>query len=132
LVLHRHLRARLRATGRTESPDRVLAHLRRIQEHRLTIGDTAHRTTSRLSELQRELLSQLNLPFPTLPAAVATPKSRSRRQQPSRKAKTKPNNPAKMYVCRAPRKTAVVVANAGVQGLKPLIGKGAGFPHWRE
>jgi transposase len=71
LVLNRHLRARLRASNRSQSPDRVLQQLRRIQEHRATIGGTMHRATGSISNEQRELLAHLDLPLPDVAESEA-------------------------------------------------------------
>ena len=64
LVLHRHLRARLRAGASKLSPTHALQTLRRIQDHRITLGGQAHRKTSVIDPEQRVLLTQIDLPLP--------------------------------------------------------------------
>ncbi|MHB1284803.1 MAG: IS1634 family transposase [Metallibacterium scheffleri] len=76
LVLHRHLRARLRARQRPESPERVLQQLRRIQAHQVTVDGTLHHATSAISAEHRALCEQLEL---SLPDAQALPPPRARR-----------------------------------------------------
>jgi len=64
LVLHRHLRARLRAGASKLSPTHALQTLRRIQDHRITVAGQMHRKTSVIDPGQRDLLTQLDLPLP--------------------------------------------------------------------
>ena len=88
LVLHRHLRARLRAGASTLSPTRALHTLRRIQDHRITLGGQAHRRTSVLDPEQRTLFTQLDLPLPRVedldptPSAPLSQPSKTTRRQP--------------------------------------------------
>ncbi|WP_210772043.1 IS1634 family transposase [Metallibacterium scheffleri] len=81
LVLHRHLRARLRARQRPESPERVLQQLRRIQAHQVTVDGTLHHATSAISAEHRTLCEQLELSLPDA-QALPSPRTRQRRRQP--------------------------------------------------
>ncbi|THD10295.1 hypothetical protein [Metallibacterium scheffleri] len=80
-MLHRHLRARLRARQRPESPERVLQQLRRIQAHQVTVDGTLHHATSAISAEHRELCEQLDLSLPDA-QALPPPRTRQRRRQP--------------------------------------------------
>ena len=65
LILYRVMRMRLKASGRKESPTRLLEHLRRI--HQQTVQTTDGQTISGITELapeQKSLFSALELPHP--------------------------------------------------------------------
>lgn len=64
LVLHRVMRMRLKATGSKHSPSSALALLRRIQQHRATIGDHAFSGVSKTTTEQLELFDALKLRKP--------------------------------------------------------------------
>ena len=81
LVLHRHLRARLRARQRPESPERVLQQLRRIQAHQVTVDGTLHHAPSAISAEHRTLCEQLELSLPDA-QALPSPRTRQQRRQP--------------------------------------------------
>ena len=83
LVLHRHLRVRLRAGKRPESPERVLQQLRRIQAHEVTVDGAIHQATSAISAEQRELCEQLELSLPDAQALLSPRRRQPRRQPPS-------------------------------------------------
>lgn len=64
LVLYRIMRMRLRAHGSERSPKTTLEILRRIQQHRATIGDHAYTGISKTTSEQLDLFEALNLPKP--------------------------------------------------------------------
>lgn len=64
LVLHRVIRMRLKATGSKHSPGSALALLRRIQQHRATIGERAYCGVSKTTTEQLELFDALKLRKP--------------------------------------------------------------------
>lgn len=70
LVLHRVIRARLKASGQSASPQRTLATLRQIQRHQVAIRRKTVTGTSRLQPEQRDLFEALNLPTPSENAAL--------------------------------------------------------------
>ena len=66
LILYRVMRMRLKASGRDESPTRLLEQLRRVQQQ--TVQTANGQTLSGLTELvpaQKSLFAALNLPLPT-------------------------------------------------------------------
>jgi ribose 1,5-bisphosphokinase PhnN len=66
LILYRVMRMRLKASGREESPTRLLEQLRRVQQQTVQTADG--QTLSGLTELlptQKSLFAALNLPLPT-------------------------------------------------------------------
>ena len=64
LVLYRVMRSRLKAHGSTASPKTALELLRRIQQHRATIGEHAYTGISKTTPEQLDLLAALDLPTP--------------------------------------------------------------------
>jgi transposase len=64
LVLYRIMRMRLKAHGSTVSPKTALELLRRIQQHRATIGDHAYTGVSKTTQEQLDLFTALALPKP--------------------------------------------------------------------
>ncbi len=64
LVLYRVMRARLKAHGSAASPKTALELLRRIQQHRATIGEHAYTGISKTTPEQLDLLAALDLPTP--------------------------------------------------------------------
>ncbi len=67
LILHRVIRARLRATDSAYSPERALAKLRRIQHHRVTINASQPVTgLSSITQEQAAILAALAVKKPTL------------------------------------------------------------------
>ena len=73
LILYRVMRMRLKASGRDESPTRLLEQLRRVQQQTVQTADG--QTLSGLTELapaQKSLFAALNLPLPT-PANLIKP-----------------------------------------------------------
>ena len=64
LVLYRIMRMRLKAHGSERSPKTALEILRRIQQHRATIGDHAYTGISKTTPEQLELFEALKLPKP--------------------------------------------------------------------
>jgi len=64
LVLHRVLRARLRAAGSTCSPERMLGVLRQIQRHTVHIGGKAYQGITRPTPEQRELFEEVGITPP--------------------------------------------------------------------
>lgn len=64
LVLYRVMRLRLKASGSAASPKTALERLRRIQQHRATIGDHAYTGMSKTTPEQLALFDALKLPTP--------------------------------------------------------------------
>lgn len=64
LVLYRVMRMRLKASGSSTSPKTALEILRRIQQHRATIGAHVHAGISRTTREQLDLFDALQLPTP--------------------------------------------------------------------
>lgn len=64
LVLYRIMRMRLKAHGSERSPKTALEILRRIQQHRATIGDHAYTGISKTTQEQLDLFEALKLPKP--------------------------------------------------------------------
>lgn len=64
LVLYRIMRMRLKASGSSHSPKTTLEILRRIQQHRVTIGPHPHTGTSKATPEQLELFAALKLANP--------------------------------------------------------------------
>jgi len=64
LVLYRIMRMRLKAHGSERSPKTTLEILRRIQQHRATIGDHAYTGISKTTPEQLDLFEALKLPKP--------------------------------------------------------------------
>ena len=62
--MYRVMRMRLRAHGSERSPKTTLKILRRIQQHRATIGDHAYTGISKTTSEQLNLFEALNLPKP--------------------------------------------------------------------
>ncbi|MGH8498847.1 MAG: IS1634 family transposase [Methylococcales bacterium] len=67
LVLHRILRQGLKAAGSSESPDRALQMLRRIQHHTARISGHRYSGTTRLNPKQLDLFKLLDIPAPGSP-----------------------------------------------------------------
>ena len=65
LIIHRVMRARLRAAESRLSPERALETLRRIQRHRITLNQESHTGISTLSQDQSAILQSLNVSRPT-------------------------------------------------------------------
>lgn len=74
LILYRVMRMRLKASGRDESPTRLLEHLRRIHQQTVQTGE-GHKLTglTELAPLQKSLFAALDLPIPT-PSALTQPR----------------------------------------------------------
>ena len=70
LVLHRILRARLRASGSALSPQRALATLRQIQRHQVRLDANTLHGISRITEEQLDILRTLKLPKPEAKTAA--------------------------------------------------------------
>lgn len=64
LVLHRVMRMRLKANGSQHSPSSALNLLRRIQQHRATIGERAYSGVSKTTTEQLDLFDALKLRKP--------------------------------------------------------------------
>ena len=64
LVLYRIMRMRLKAHGSTASPKTALELLRRIQQHRATIGEHTYTGISKTTPAQLDLFAALDLPRP--------------------------------------------------------------------
>ena len=64
LTMYRVMRMRLKAAGHAASPTKALEQLRRIQQHRATIGDQAYTGISRTTPEQLSLFEALKLPKP--------------------------------------------------------------------
>jgi len=64
LTMYRVMRIRLKAAGHAASPTKALEQLRRIQQHRATIGDQAYTGISRTTPEQLSLFEALRLPKP--------------------------------------------------------------------
>ncbi len=64
LVLYRIMRMRLKAHGSERSPKTTLEILRRIQQHRATIGEHAYTGISKTTPEQLNLFEALKLPKP--------------------------------------------------------------------
>ena len=64
LVLYRVMRMRLKAHGSTASPKTALELLRRIQQHRATIGEHTYTGISKTTQEQLDLFAALDLPRP--------------------------------------------------------------------
>jgi len=64
LVLYRVMRMRLKAHGSTASPKTALELLRRIQQHRATIGEHTYTGISKTTPEQLDLFAALDLPRP--------------------------------------------------------------------
>jgi transposase len=64
LTIYRVMRMRLKAAGHAASPTKALEQLRRIQQHRATIGDQAYTGISRTTPEQLSLFEALKLPKP--------------------------------------------------------------------
>ncbi len=72
LILHRVLRMRLKASGREESPQRMLEQLRRIQQQTAQTGEGQMlRGLTEMGAQQKELFAAVGLPLPT-PAQMGT------------------------------------------------------------
>lgn len=67
LTLHRVMRMRLNAAGHAASPTKALEQLRRIQQHRATIGDQTYTGLSGTTREQLGLFEALKLPKPARP-----------------------------------------------------------------
>lgn len=68
LILHRIMRARLRAAGTELSPERALEQLHRIQHHRVRLnGGAPVAGVSTISSAQSEVLDALRIRKPTTP-----------------------------------------------------------------
>lgn len=63
-VLYRVMRMRLKAHGSARSPKSTLEILRRIQQHRVTIGDHAYTGLSKTTPEQQDLFAALKLARP--------------------------------------------------------------------
>ena len=64
LVLHRVMRMRLKAKGNPHSPGTALELLRRIQKHRVSIGENAYTGVSKTTATQLDLFEALALKTP--------------------------------------------------------------------
>ena len=67
LIIYRVMRSRLHAGGTSDSPERALAKLRRIQRHRVTLNDS--QPIAGLSSIDQEqvnILAALTIKKPTL------------------------------------------------------------------
>lgn len=64
LVLHRVVRMRLKASGSRHSPSSALALLRRIQQHRASIGERSYSGMSKATTEQLDLFGALKLAKP--------------------------------------------------------------------
>jgi transposase len=64
LVMYRVMRMRLKASGSERSPKTTLEILRRIQQHRVTIGQHAYTGTSKTTSEQLDLFAALKLAKP--------------------------------------------------------------------
>ena len=64
LVLHREMRMRLKAKGNPHSPGTALELLRRIQKHRVSIGENAYTGVSKTTATQLDLFEALALKTP--------------------------------------------------------------------
>lgn len=64
LVLYRVMRMRLKAHGSTTSPKTALELLRRIQQHRATIGEHTYTGISKTTQAQLDLFDALDVPKP--------------------------------------------------------------------
>ena len=64
LVLHRVMRMRLKANGSKHSPGSALSLLRRVQQHRATIGERAYTGVSKTTTEQLDLFDALKLRKP--------------------------------------------------------------------
>ena len=65
LIIHRVMRARLRAAESRLSPERALETLRRIQRHRILLNHQPHTGISTLTQDQSAILQSLNVSRPT-------------------------------------------------------------------
>lgn len=65
LVLHRIMRQRLKQAGRSESVDRALHQLKRIQEHTVQLGERTVVGISQATPQQSELFAALGIKPPT-------------------------------------------------------------------
>ncbi len=65
LILHRVMRQRLKAGGTGLSPERALAQLRRVQHHRVHLGQRAVTGISTLSQEHKAILASLKTGKPT-------------------------------------------------------------------
>ena len=121
LVLHRHLQARLRAGKRSESPERVLQQLRRIQAHEVTVDGATHHTTIAIRAEHRVLCEQLELSLPDA-QALPPPRTRPLRRHPPPHGDPLP--PAcSVKIKTAPRHISHLqhwTTNSGRPGLPPL------------
>ena len=61
-TMYRVMRMRLKAAVHAASPTKALEQLRRIQQHRATIGDQAYTGISRTTPEQLSLFAALKLP----------------------------------------------------------------------
>jgi transposase len=64
LLLHRVMRQRLKASGSPHSPSTALELLRRIQQHRATIGERSYSGLSKTTPEQLSLFEALDLRSP--------------------------------------------------------------------
>ena len=64
LVLHRVMRMRLKAHGNTHSPKTTLELLRRLQKHRVQLGNQQLTGIGRISAQQLELFAALDIKNP--------------------------------------------------------------------
>lgn len=64
LVLYRVMRMRLKAHGSPVSPKTALERLRRIQQHRATIGGHTYTGITKTTQEQLDLFAALNIPKP--------------------------------------------------------------------
>lgn len=64
LTLYRVMGMRLKAAGHAASPNKALEQLRRLQQHRATIGDQAYTGLSKTTPEQLRLFEALKLPKP--------------------------------------------------------------------
>jgi hypothetical protein len=64
LVLYRVMRMRLKANGSVISPKTALAQLRRIQQHRATVGHQTYSGISKATSEQLDLFSVLEISTP--------------------------------------------------------------------
>jgi transposase len=64
LILYRVMRMRLRENGNAASPKTALELLRRIQQHKATVGTKEYTGTSKATQAQLDLFAALEIPAP--------------------------------------------------------------------
>ncbi len=71
LVLYRVMRMRLRENGSTANPKTALELLRRIQQHKTTVGTKEYTGISKTTTAQLDLFAALEITPPKHPPVVA-------------------------------------------------------------